>query len=345
MAEGDLLDGFETVLVMGGGNALGAYHLGVCEALLAVAEPRWIVGCSIGAVTAAILLGNPPETRLDRLREFWRQVAFHDELWAGWMPAPLRARWSNGLGLNALLAGRRGITAPRFPGLLSLLPGVPPDVSMQDHAPLRAMLDRLVDWGRVNNGPTRFSFLATDLERGEEAWWDNRQDRIGAPEVLASASLPPLLPPVEIQGRLFWDGGLGNNLPVDRVFREPPARPVLVIASDLYAPEGPAPGSLDGAALRAQDLGFALQARTRIEGLMRERALRRQAEPATPPAILAHLVHRPPVHQRALKALDFSGTAVAERRAQGRADLERVRSQLPGVARDEALAVVTLASA
>ena len=39
MAGRALLEGFETVLVLGGGNALGACHLGVCEALLPVAEP------------------------------------------------------------------------------------------------------------------------------------------------------------------------------------------------------------------------------------------------------------------------------------------------------------------
>ena len=70
---GDLIDGFETVLVLGGGNALGAYHLGVCEALLTRTEPAWIVGCSIGAAMGAILLGNPPDTRVERMREFWAQ--------------------------------------------------------------------------------------------------------------------------------------------------------------------------------------------------------------------------------------------------------------------------------
>ncbi|EYD76935.1 Ferredoxin reductase [Rubellimicrobium mesophilum DSM 19309] len=342
MAGTEMLEGFETVLVLSGGNALGAYHLGVCEALLPAAEPGWIVGCSIGAVTGAILLGNPAEGRLARLREFWSEVGIHDRPWARLMPMPLRARWSNGLGLNALLAGRRGVTAPRFPGLLSLLPGMPPDVSLQDHRPLAALLDRLVDWDRLNASPIRFSFLAIDLERGEEVWWDNRRDRVTARHVLASTALPPLLPPVELDGRWHWDGGLGNNLPVDHVLREPSPRPLLVIASDLYAPEGERPGSLDGAALRAQDLGFALQARTRIGAMARERELLRRAEPETPPAILVHLVHRPSAHQRALKALDFSGTAVEERVAQGRSDMETALRLLPATPRDEPLAVVTV---
>ena len=341
MAE-DLLEGFETVLVLGGGNALGAYHLGVCEALLARAEPAWIVGCSIGAATGAILLGNPPESRLGRLREFWQAVGLRDEVWAPLMPGPLRARWSNGIGLAALLGGRAGISRPRFPGWLSLLPGMPPDVSLQEHGPLAALMDRLVDWERVNDSPVRFSLLATDLLRGEEVWWDNRADRIEARHVLAATALPPLLPPVEIEGRLFWDGGLGNNLPLDRVLAEPLARATLVLASDLYAPEGEPPGSLDGSLTRAQDLVFALQPRKRVESLLRERALRRQADPGEPPAILAHLIHRPPAHQRVLKALDYSGTAIEERSGQGRADMEAMLGRLTSAPRDRALEVVRL---
>ena len=339
---GELIEGFETVLVLGGGNALGAYHMGVCEALLGAAEPGWIIGCSIGAVTGAILAGNPPEARMDRLAEFWRCVGLRDEPWARFMPAPARALWSNGLGLNALLAGRRGLTTPRFPGLLSLLPGVPPDVSIQDHRPLAALLDRLVDWDLLNRSPRRFSLVATDIERGEEVWWDTRRDRIDARHVLASTALPPLLPPVEIDGRRCWDGGLGCNLPVGRAFAEPPGRPLLVVASDLYAPEGAPPGSLDGSALRAQDLAFALQARLHIEALRRERTLGRALDPDLPPAILAHLVLRPPSHQRALKSLDFSGTAVAERAEQGRADMAAVLRRLPLAPRGEPLALVAL---
>lgn len=337
-----MIEGFETVLVLGGGNALGAYHLGVCEALLARAQPGRVLGCSIGAATGAILLGNPPGRGLERLREFWRAVALPDEPWTRLMPEPVRARWSNAVGLNALLAGRRGVSRPRLPGLLSLLPGMPPDLSIQDHGPLGALLDRLVDWDRLNDSPVRFSFLAVDLERGEEVWWSNRTDRLRPEHVLASTALPPLLPPVEIAGRRLWDGGLSDNLPVDRALAEGDGRPMLVLASDLYAPEGAAPGSLDGTATRAQDLVFAMQSRGRIAALSRERALLARAEPGTPPAILLHLIHRPPAHQRALKSLDFSGTAIAERSRQGRKDAEALLTRLDSAPRTEPLAVLAL---
>lgn len=338
---GRLIDGWETVLVLGGGNALGAYHLGVCEALLARDEPDRVLGCSIGAVTGAILLGNPPEERVGKLREFWAAVGLHDEPLARFMPEFLRARWSNGLGLNALFLGRAGVTRLRFPGWLSLLPGMPPDVSIQDHRPLGRLLDRLVDWGRLNDSEIRFDFPATDLERGEIVWFGNRTHRIEARHVLATAAFPPLLPPVEIDGRRLWDGGLGANLPVRRAF-EGAEGPVLCVASDLYAPFGDAPGSIDGSLTRAQDLAFALQARNEVEALARERRLLRQAEPGTPAGLLMHLIHHPPTHQRALKALDFSGTAIEERSGQGRDDMRAMLDRLGSAPRDEALAVVGL---
>src|ERR1700692_802064 len=67
---------FESVaLLLQGGGALGAYQGGVYEALAeADIHPNWIAGISIGAINAAIIAGNPPNSRLDRLREFWTQV-------------------------------------------------------------------------------------------------------------------------------------------------------------------------------------------------------------------------------------------------------------------------------
>ena len=58
-----------------GGGALGAYQVGVYQALHeAGIEPDWVVGTSIGAINASIIAGNPPEERLPRLREFWRRM-------------------------------------------------------------------------------------------------------------------------------------------------------------------------------------------------------------------------------------------------------------------------------
>jgi NTE family protein len=67
---------FECIaLLLQGGGALGAYQAGVYEALAeAHLQPDWVAGISIGAINSALIAGNPPEKRVQRLREFWEAV-------------------------------------------------------------------------------------------------------------------------------------------------------------------------------------------------------------------------------------------------------------------------------
>src|SRR5215204_3416012 len=81
----------QVVLVLGGGNALGAYLAGAYERLHERGvRPNWIVGASTGAITGAILAGNPPERRLERLEAFWAEATLHTVRPAA--PAGLRGR-------------------------------------------------------------------------------------------------------------------------------------------------------------------------------------------------------------------------------------------------------------
>src|SRR5581483_4230670 len=64
-----------TALVLQGGGALGSYQAGVYQALAeAGLHPNWIAGISIGALNAAIIAGNAPEHRVERLTEFWETI-------------------------------------------------------------------------------------------------------------------------------------------------------------------------------------------------------------------------------------------------------------------------------
>jgi NTE family protein len=67
---------FECVaLVLQGGGALGAYQAGVYEAMAESGiHPDWVAGVSVGAINGAIIAGNPPSSRISRLREFWTQA-------------------------------------------------------------------------------------------------------------------------------------------------------------------------------------------------------------------------------------------------------------------------------
>src|SRR5271165_1824050 len=68
---------FERIaLILQGGGALGAYQAGVYQALAeANLHPDWVAGISIGAINSALIAGNPPEKRVDRLREFWEGIS------------------------------------------------------------------------------------------------------------------------------------------------------------------------------------------------------------------------------------------------------------------------------
>src|SRR5580704_13375745 len=79
----------QVVLVLQGGGALGAYQLGVYQALHeAGSEPDWVIGTSIGAINASLIAGNDVADRMLRLREFWSRVQqgpFHQAI----APLPL----------------------------------------------------------------------------------------------------------------------------------------------------------------------------------------------------------------------------------------------------------------
>ena len=73
-------------LMLQGGGALGAYHIGAYQALAEHGlHPDWVSGISIGAINAAIIAGNPPEDRVERLAALWEAISWPD------LPAPLAA--------------------------------------------------------------------------------------------------------------------------------------------------------------------------------------------------------------------------------------------------------------
>ena len=311
----------DLALVLGGGNALGAYHAGAFETLDgADLRPGWIVGASIGAVTGAILAGNAPEHRLDRLRQFWAEASQESgrNLYAG-----VKARQIyNGLHVAAaLFLGRPSIYRHRYPGLWSALPWMPNDVALFDHAPLGRTLARLVDFERLNGGETRLSVACVDIETGQEVCFDTRDTTIRPEHILASAAIPPAFPPVEIDGRLLCDAGFTNNLPIDRVFLDEPAGDLVCIALDLFSLPAPRPASLDAVMERANDLVFASAPRRAVAALEREYALRQELRPDGPAATLLHLAYRAGPDELAAKTFDFSPSSIRDRWAAGRSDM------------------------
>jgi NTE family protein len=255
------------VLVLQGGGALGSYQAGAFQALCRQSfEPEWVAGISIGAVNAAIIAGNSPETRLERLKEFWEMVS---------APVPWQPVVSSDRGRSvfnetsaALIAtfGVPGFFTPRIPPAPLWPPGSPQSQSYYDTSPLRETLERLVDFDRINDLKCRLSVGAVSVTSGNFRYFDNVEfkklgKRIGPEHIMASGALPPGFPSVEIEGEHYWDGGIASNTPLDYVLDQGIDRDLLIFQVDLFSARGPLPLSMLEAAEREKDIRFSSRTR------------------------------------------------------------------------------------
>jgi NTE family protein len=244
-------------LVLQGGGALGSYQAGVYEALsTSQYVPDWIAGISIGAINAAIIVGNAPEKRVERLRDFWERVTT-PSLWpilSDAMPGDPRRASS----LNALVFGRPGFFAPR--PVMQWLHGVSP-TSHYDTSALKYTLEQLVDFDRINAGETRFSVGAVNVRTGDFAYFDNSRMTIRPEHIIASSALPPGFPAVEIDGEHYWDGGLVSNTPLEYLLEAIPRRSRLTFQVDLFHARGRCPIDLEEVDERAKDIRYSSRTR------------------------------------------------------------------------------------
>ncbi|HEX7799011.1 MAG TPA: patatin-like phospholipase family protein, partial [Asticcacaulis sp.] len=166
----------QTVLVLQGGGALGAYQAGAYEVLHeGGVEPDWIAGISIGAINAAIIAGNAPEDRVPALRAFWQEIAttIPGEILAG-QHAHSEFNFRQFSGWLSAAAGVKGFFRPWFLPPWFNAPGTPEATSFYDIAPLRETLSRHVDFDRINKGPLRLSLGAVQVRTGNFVYFDTR---------------------------------------------------------------------------------------------------------------------------------------------------------------------------
>src|SRR5246500_3154650 len=255
------------VLVLQGGGALGSYQAGAFQALCHCGfEPDWIAGISIGAVNAAIIAGNAPEKRVERLKEFWELVS---------APVPWKPVASSDRGRSlfnetsaAIIAtfGVPGFFTPRIPPAPLWPHGSPQAQSYYDTAPLKKTLERLVDFDRINDLKVRLSVGAVSVTSGNFCYFDNFEfrkmgKRIGPEHIMASGALPPGFPAVEIEGEHYWDGGIASNTPLDYVLDTEVDRDLLIFQVDLFSARGDLPMNLLEAAEREKDIRYSSRTR------------------------------------------------------------------------------------
>jgi NTE family protein len=272
---------FERIaLLLQGGGALGSYQAGAYQALAeANLEPEWVAGISIGAVNSALIAGNPPEARVEKLREFWEAVST-PPLGVPYLKSikiadEFTRRFVNQTrALGILIFGAPHFFEPRLPSPLFWPSHLADSVSHYSVAPLRATLERLVDFDRINGGNMRFSVGAVNVRTGNFTYFDSTTHRITPAHVIASGSLPPGFPATEIDGDYYWDGGLVSNTPLQWVLDSRPRQDTLAFQVDLWSSDGEMLRDLTETDLRQKDIQFSSRTRAATDQYKKAQKLR-----------------------------------------------------------------------
>ncbi len=190
-----------TAFVLGGAGNMGAVQLGMLRALLERGVvPDVVVGCSVGALNGAAVASGPDLHTLARLEALWLDLSRHDV-------------WPAGAATSLVQLLRR---RPAING----------------NEGLRRVIDRFLPGATFADLRLPFACVATSLDSGSERWFTEGPL---AEAVLASAALPALLPPVEIDGELFIDGATVNVVPLAKAREMGATRLFVLQVKDLDA--------------------------------------------------------------------------------------------------------------
>jgi len=334
------------ILLLQGGGALGAYQGGVYEGIAGVGfAPDWVVGISIGAINSALIAGNPPGRRVARLREFWDRVSVRSPQA---LPAAMdfaRPMMNRMAAAGAMFFGIPGFFTPRMPPPQFAPEGTLAALSYYDTEPLRATLEELVDFDRINHGDIRLSLGAVNARTGESVYFDTDNDTITASHVMASGALPPGFPPVEIDGEYYFDGGIMSNTPLQYAAQDYRLS-ALIVQVDLFSGLGELPRNLGQVQERVKDIQFQSKARLSLEKFREIEALRStladvlvklpaslRSDPQVRklreisrrgPVSLVHLVNRCDTKSSDFKDYEFSRATVDDLWRAGHDDVQRV---------------------
>ena len=195
-----------TAFVLGGGGNLGAIQVGMLQAVFErEITPDVIVGCSVGAVNGCALAAEPTVDGANRLVDVWRD-----------------------------LDGETLCPSGRLSGIRLLTRKAP---SMTGNEGLRHLIESSIGYRLFEDAAVPFQVVATSLRTGRERWF--AEGPIVEP-VLASAALPAVFPPGEIDGELFIDGGVVDNVPIRRAV-ELGARRIYVFHVGNFTKDRPDP--------------------------------------------------------------------------------------------------------
>jgi NTE family protein len=275
-------DDFECIaLLLQGGGALGSYQAGVYQGLAEKnLHPTWVAGISIGAINAAIIAGNAPEDRVQKLKDFWESITVNPMLdWATMSdyltPQGIARQMFNQMSAGiALTVGAPGFFEPRNPSPFFQPEGTVQATSFYDTSKLKPTLEKYVDFDRINAKETHLSVGAVNVKSGNFVYFDNSTDKIGPEHIIASGSLPPGFPATEIDGEFYWDGGLISNTPLQWVVDSQMRQDTLAFQVDLWPAEGKLPRTMVDVTTRQKEIQYSSRTRAGTDSFKRSQRLR-----------------------------------------------------------------------
>jgi NTE family protein len=249
-------------LVLQGGGALGAYQAGVYQALHeAGMEPNWVCGVSIGAINSAIIAGNLPARRLEKLQTFWERITAR-KVWHYTPDGDIYRKARNmASSFMTTTLGQPGFFKPHEVGPWLSPAGAKSATSYYDTGPLRETLLELVDFDLINSRKVHFAVGAVNVLSGNFLYFDNKNEVIGPEHVMASGALPPALPMVKIGTDHFWDGRIVSNTPLQHLLDQDDKLNSLVFQVDLFSARGMLPRDIQEVLARHKDIVYSSRTR------------------------------------------------------------------------------------
>ncbi|GAN81073.1 patatin-like phospholipase family protein [Acidocella aminolytica] len=262
-------------LVLQGGGALGAYQAGVYQALHeAGLEPDWVAGVSIGAVNSAIIAGNKPEHRVEKLEKFWLDITARDP-YTSWFEGDNARKLRNGFSaMHGMVFGQPGFFRPVPLSGFMAPRGARFATAMYDTSPLHQTLQKLADFKLINEGPVRLAVGAVNVESANFIYFDNTTHEMEPEHIMASGALPPGLPMVRIGRHHYWDGGLVSNTPLQYFLDNIGSRNLLAFQVDLFSAHGSVPRDMPEVLSRQKDIQYSSRTRTTTDHFLQTHQLK-----------------------------------------------------------------------
>lgn len=245
------------VYLFHGGGALGAYQVGVVKGLQHDYPPDWVIGTSIGSINSAIIAGNKPNKRVEKLENFWKTIATRLPPLPNTVNNIFFERVQNYISAQcSILFGQPNFFTPRLINPWLGQQSTVDKLSYYDTSILRKTLLDYIDFDLINEKRVRLSMGSVRVATGQLIYFDNTKIEIKPEHVMASGALPPGFPAVCIDNQFYWDGGVHSNTQLNLLLCEKEPINYLCFMVHLFDSYGTRPTNMDDVYKRQKDIMY-----------------------------------------------------------------------------------------